>query len=329
VRLQLVVPADVDSPTGGNVYDLALAEALRADGDEVALVLCEPSGLRAAVMKPWEGPTLVDGLLASSQPEAVASAPVAVLVHMPVGLVTGLSRERTEQLDRLERQALHAARVVIATSHWTARYLGRHGLPADVAVAPPGVDPAPVVTGSDPPLFVHLAALLPHKDQLTVVGALRDVSDLSWRARLAGPVDRDREYAAAVAAAVRAAGLDDRVEIPGTMSRDAAWAGADLALLPSRAESFGMVVTEALARGIAAVVSEGGPAEALGVATNGERPGVVITAGDPSVLARVLRRWLTDEQHREGLRRCALSRRTALDGWQATARRVRLALADA
>jgi glycosyltransferase involved in cell wall biosynthesis len=161
-----------------------------------------------------------------------------------------------------------------------------------------------------------------------VVGALSEVSDLPWRARLAGSIERDREYAAAVAAAVRAGGLDDRVEVPGTMSRDAAWSGADLALLPSSAESFGMVVTEALARGIPAVVSEGGPAEALGVTANGERPGVVIAPGDSALLARVLRRWLVDVQYRDDLRRRALSRRATLEGWPATAHCVRLALSD-
>jgi glycosyltransferase involved in cell wall biosynthesis len=329
LRLRLVVPVDVESPTGGNHYDLSLAEALRSDGDEVQLVRCEPSALLAKLREPWAGHTLVDGLLACSQPEAVSSAEVAVLVHMPLGLVTGLSRERVDELDRLERLSLQAARVVIATSHWTSRYLGRHHLRVQLAIAPPGVDQAAVVTGSEPPLFVHLAALLPHKDQLTVVRALSRLIDLPWRARLAGSIERDREYASSVMAAVRACALDGRVEIPGVMRRDAAWAGANLALLPSRAESFGMVVTEALARGIPAVVSQGGPAEALGLMADGERPGVVIPPGDDRALARVLRHWLTDEQYRDGLRRYALSRRTTLDGWATTAKKVRVALSGA
>lgn len=326
MRLRLVVPADVELPTGGNYYDLSLAEALRSDDDEVQLVRCEPSVLLSKLREPWAGHTLVDGLLACSQPEAVASAEVAVLVHMPLGLMTGLSPERADELDRLERRSLQAARVVIATSHWTSRYLARHHLRAEVVIAPPGVDQAAVVTGSEPPLLVHLAAFLPHKDQLTVVRALTRLVDLPWQARLAGSIDRDREYASSVTAAIRASNLDGRVEIPGAMPRDAAWAGADLALLPSRAESFGMVVTEALARGIPAVVSEGGPAEALGVTADGPRPGVVIPPGDDRSLARVLRQWLTDEQYRDGLRRYALSRRTTLDGWATTARKVRVAL---
>lgn len=326
MRLRLVVPVDVDTPTGGNVYDLALAEALHLGGDEVEVLRCEAPALADVLVQPWDGLTLVDGLLACPQPWALTTAPVAVLVHMPLALETGLSRERATRLDRLEREALQAATGVVATSDWSARYLERHHSLAGVVVARPGVEPAPVSTGSDPHLFVHLAALLPHKDQLGIVAALTRLRDLPWRARLAGPVDRDPTYAAAVRDAVDAAGLGDRIEIPGTVSRESAWAGADLALLPSRVESFGMVVTEALARGIPAVVSEGGPAEALGICANGERPGAVVPAGDTAALEAALRRWLTDAGYRAALHGAALSRRATLEPWEVTARRVRRAL---
>jgi glycosyltransferase involved in cell wall biosynthesis len=326
VRLRLVVPPDVDTPTGGNTYDLALADALRRAGDEVAVVRAAASALRDTVRRPWDGPTLVDGLLACTEPDAVAAARVGVLVHMPLAWETGLAAERAADLDRRERRALHAASPVVATSHWSADYLVRHhGLPR-VAVAPPGADRAPLSDGSDPPLLVHLAALLPHKDQLGVVTALSGLVDLRWRARLAGPVHRDPRYTTAVWTAVREAGLEDRVEIPGALPRDTAWAGADLALLPSRVETFGLVVTEALARGIPAVVSEGGPAEALGRTPDGDRPGVVVPARDPEALRRALRRWLVDPDHRSRLRAAAIARRETLDGWGTTADHVRRAL---
>jgi glycosyltransferase involved in cell wall biosynthesis len=326
LRLRLVVPADVDTPTGGNLYDRALADALRSGGDDVRLLRCEPGDLETVLGRPWQGPTLVDGLLAFQRPRVVAAARVSVLVHMPLALETGLSREEAAHLDRSEGQALHAARRVVTTSHWCARYLADHHGLTGVAVAPPGVEPAPVSTGSDPPLLVHLGSLVPHKDQLGVVAALARLTDLPWRARLAGPVDRDPGYASAVREAVRAADLDERVEIPGVLPRDTAWAGADLALLPSRVESFGMVVTEALARGVPAVVSQTGAAEALGVTEAGERPGAVVPAGDTAALAAALRRWLSDPGQRYAFRSAALERRATLEGWQVTAGRVRDAL---
>jgi glycosyltransferase involved in cell wall biosynthesis len=329
MRLRLVVPADVDTPTGGNVYDLALADALRSARDEVDVRRCDEHGLEDVLRSRWDGPTLVDGLLAVPRPDAVASAHAAVLVHMPLALQTGLPTDQAERLDELERQTLHAASVVVTTSHWSARYVKRHHGLTDVAVAPPGVEPAPVCTGSTPPLFVHLAALLPHKDQLGVVAALSRLTDLPWRARLAGAVDRDPAYSAAVREAVHASGLADRVDVTGPLPREAAWSGADLALLPSRVESFGMVVTEALARGVPAVVSEGGAAEALGVTRDGRLPGAVVPVGDPATLADVLRRWLTDRACRDAFRTAALARRATLEGWDVTAGRVRAALTRA
>jgi glycosyltransferase involved in cell wall biosynthesis len=326
VRLRLVVPENVDEPTGGNTYDLALAGAFRRGGDDVEVRRCAPRDLESVLRQPWDGPTLVDGLLATPQPDAVAAARVGVLVHMPLALETGLPRDRAAELDRLERRALHSAERVVATSRWTARYLREHYGVGEVAVATPGVDPAPLVVGSDPPLLVQLAALVPHKDQLTVVAALTQVADLPWQARLAGPTDRDAAYAAAVRDAVRAAGLENRVEIPGTMPREAAWAGANLAMLPSLVESFGLVVAEGLARGVPGVVGAGGPEEALGVTDTGERPGIVVPVGDPDALGDALRRWLTDEQCRDAIRSAALARRVTLEPWEVTARRVREAL---
>lgn len=325
MRLRLVVPADVQAPTGGNVYDLALAAALRSGGDDVLVLPCPPSALGTVLQQRWPGSTLVDGLLACADPVALEAADAAVLVHLPLALDAS-SPGRAEALDALERRALAAARTVVATSAWAARDLRcRHGLTA-VAVAAPGVDPAPLVHGSDPPLLVHLAALVPRKDQLSVVAALRRVAGLPWTARLAGPDDRDPAYAAAVRRAVHAAGLDERVEVPGALPRERAWAGADLALLPSRAETYGMAVTEALARGVPAVVAGGGAVEALGAVPGLGRPGAVVPPGDPSALAVTLRRWLEDEEQRQLFRVSARARRGTLARWDSTARSVRSAL---
>jgi glycosyltransferase involved in cell wall biosynthesis len=331
MRVRLVVPADVDQPTGGNVYDLALAEALQQGGDRVDVVRCLPADLADALSGARGVAVLVDGLLALDQPRVVAAAGVGLLVHTPepvpdagrVGPGGGPAGEKAWH------RVLESASPVVVTSRWSAGVLARrHGLP-DVVVAPPGATPAALVSGSEPALLVQLAAVLPHKDQLGVVAALARLADLRWRARLAGSLDRDPGYADAVRAAVRDAGLEDRVEMPGVVSRTTAWAGADLALLPSRVESFGMVVTEALARGVPAVVSEGGPEEALGLTPQGEPPGAVVRPGDPDGLARVLRRWLTDAPYRDLLRARALTRRETLEGWDITALRVRQALLGA
>jgi glycosyltransferase involved in cell wall biosynthesis len=329
VKLRLVVPLDVDEPTGGNVYDLALAEAMRRDGDDVDVIACDPGDLAALLRDRSPDRVLVDGLLACPQPGAFGGTRPAVLVHMPIGWRPGVSDDEAAELDLLEAEALALSSVVVATSQWSARYLAQRHRVKGIAVVLPGVEPADVVEGSDPPLIVHLATLSPHKNQLALVRSLADLAHLPWRARLTGSLDVDPAYVAEVRRAIDGADLAHRVELTGTIARDAAWAGADLAVLPSHAEAYGMVVTEALARGVPAIVTDGGPAEALGLDQDGRRPGAVVPRDDHQALTAELRRWLTDSSHRDDLRRRALSRRATLDGWNVAAAQMRQALAGA
>ena len=100
---------------------------------------------------------------------------------------------------------------------------------------------------------------------------------------------------------------------------DRAYAAADLLVLPSRAETYGMVVTEALARGLPVVATDvGGVPEALGHGAEGTRPGLLVPPGDPAALGAALRSWLEDTDLRGRLRRAAWERRATLRGWDAT-----------
>ena len=86
----------------------------------------------------------------------------------------------------------------------------------------------------------------------------------------------------------------------------AAYAAADLLVLPSRAETYGMVVTEALARGVPVIAADvGGVREALGHAEDGTRPGLLVPPDDFVALGEALRSWLDDEVLRARLRRAA------------------------
>jgi glycosyltransferase involved in cell wall biosynthesis len=326
MRVRLVVPVNVDEPTGGNLYDLAMATALREGGDHVEVVSCAPAELAGVLRESFRGTVLVDGLLACPYPGALAGTGAGVLVHMPQSWRVDVSDDEAAELDLLEAEALEAASVVVATSRWSAQFLAERHRVRAIAVVPPGAEAAEIVEGSDPPVIVQLAAVAPHKNQLGLIDALGEVADLPWRVRLAGSLAVDPAYVTAVRRAIESASLNGRVELTGVVPRDAAFAGADLLALPSLAEAYGMVVTEALARGIPAVVAEGGPAEALGVGADGLPPGSVVPRGDTAALAAELRRWLSDPDYRGDLRQRALACRPTLDGWDVAAQRLREAL---
>lgn len=313
--LWFVVPAGIDDPTrpsGGNRYDQRVRDGLTGLGWDVhQLVVPE---LLATV--PDGGLALVDGLVGSEASDALLAEAerlrLVVLSHMAFETPA-------------ERRLLRAAAAVMATSQWTRQWLlENYALPVDkVAVAQPGVDLADPVPGTEGGgELLCVAAVTPGKGQDVLVSALAHLDDLDWRMTVVGPLDRDPAYVDAVLGRVADAGLGERVRFAGTCSREEvakAYAEADLVVLPTRGESYGMVVTEALAHGLPVVASAvGGVPEALGRAHGGSLPGLFVPPGDVDALAAALRLWLTEPLRRRRLRRAAGLRRLTLAGWSRT-----------
>lgn len=375
--VRFLVPANIRHNSGGNVYNARLTRGLRTLGVSVETLVVEGCWPEASarerrrlggLLGAWdpkvdsrqadvtpETVTLVDGLVACGAPDELEYAAAAgqhawVLQHMP-------SPSHPDS----EGRALRAAAGVICTSSSAAASASeKHGLPTS-RVALPGTDPAPVAPGSAPPHIVAVAALLPNKDQLLTVAALARLQDLAWTASLIGTDDADPAYAALVRAAIASSGMEGRVRVTGQLAGTALadeWNRTDLSLLVSRAEAFGLVVTESLARGIPVIVREGtGAVDALGLAgritgrlagkpeggrgggLSGERdggtyavPGAAVGLVETvdsgredhraDVLGSVIRQWLVDESLRAAWRAAALAARKQLPGWDSTARNV-------
>jgi hypothetical protein len=343
--VHVVVPDAVDDParpSGGNTYDRRVCAGLAELGwsvrrhpvpgrwprpDAQAL-----AGL-AEVVKglPDGSAVLLDGLVASCTPEVVVPATtrlqVAVLVHTPLG---GLSNEGSvECAQSAELAVLSAAPAVLTTSDWTRRWLlERYGLaPARLHVAEPGAARAGVVAGTTAGgELLCVAAVVPGKGHDQLVAALAEVADLPWRCTCVGALDLDPSFVERVTREAEEHGIADRVRFVGPLGEDeldGLYAAADLLLLASRFETYGLVVSEALARGLPVLAaSVGGVAEALGQAPDGTRPGLLVPGGEVEAFAAALRAWLADAQLRTRLRRSASERRLTLAPWSVTARRV-------
>lgn len=321
--LTLVAPGDLDDPalvSGGNVYDRRLARELGMTVRAMGGTWPRPdTDARAALDRVLRGgPALVDGLVACGVPDVVVphGERVAVLVHLPLGV-------EDPALDAGEGAVLRAARTVITTSAWAARtVVARHGLdPATVHVATPGVDPAPLAPGTDGAhRLLCLGALTPTKGQDLLVEALGTLPDHPWRLDLVGPTARDPAFVASLQRRI----IDDRVTITGPRSGHdlaATMNAADLLVVPSRVETYGMAAAEALARGIPVLATDvGGLSETL------DGAGILITAEDVGALGASLYRWWTEPALRAGLRLSASARACSLPTWTETSRRVARAL---
>jgi glycosyltransferase involved in cell wall biosynthesis len=340
-ELHVVVPDgidDVTAPSGGNLYDRRVCTGLAGDGWAVrelpvaggwphpdAAARAALAGTLAAV--PDGAVVLVDGLVACGVPEVVVPAArriaLIVLVHLPLGDEVGAD----PGLVAREWETLTAATGVVATSPWAAdRLVAQHGLdPGRIIVAAPGVDPAPLAPGTDGATgLLCVGSVTPTKGQDLLVEALAGVADRPWRCALVGPLGRDRAHVVAVQGAISRYRLGGRVRLTGPLGGDrlaAAYAAADLLVVPSRAETYGMVVTEALARGIPVLATDaGGLPETLGRDPDGGVPGIVVPAGDAAAFGAALQGWLDYPDLRDGLRRSARMRRGMLHGWEVTSR---------
>jgi glycosyltransferase involved in cell wall biosynthesis len=336
--VHVVLPGDIDdpaSPSGGNRYDRRLCAGLTTTRDVYEIAVAgnwphpSPAARRALAAAlaglPDRAVVLLDGLVAGAVPQIVEDQSgrlrLIVLVHLPLGDETGLAPAVAATLTAAERRTLHAAAGVIATSDGSARRLTLlYDLPsAKVRAALPGVDPAPPASPSrDGGRLLCVAAVTPRKGQDVLAEALARCTDLTWTCICVGALDRAPAFVSGVQN-----GLISFVGTRTGAALDAAYADADLFVLPSRAETYGMVVTEALARGlpVLATAVDGVP-EALGTAPDGSLPGLLVPPDDPEALAAAIRRWLTDPGWRGDLRTAAANRRETLDGWDETVRRV-------
>lgn len=342
MRTVLVVPdRDPAAPSGGDRYDAALVDAWpgaisvhRAAGSWPHPDEADVRALGEVLERTGAGPVLLDGLVGCAAPEVVGASaavrPTVLLVHSTLTAGSGAQGEEAVALDASERQALRAAHLVVTTSAWSAADLeGRYGL-TGVVVARPGVDVAPVATGSDrAPQLLVLAALSPVKNHAVLLAALARLLDRPWSLVVAGPAP-DRSFAEELSGTARRLGLQERVTWAGPLAGtelEQVWQRTDLLVHPSRSETWGMVVTEALAHGIPAVVTGGtGAQEALALHGT-ERPGATVRVDDSDAWCGVLRRWLEDPDTRAAWRSAALDRRARLPGWDRTARTVADALA--
>jgi glycosyltransferase involved in cell wall biosynthesis len=328
--VHVIVPAGIDDPgrpSGGNTYDRLVCRGLAALGWTVhehavsgawpRAGAAEHAALARAIRRIPDGAVvLLDGLVACAAPAVLVGQASrlrqVVLVHMPLG-------------HRRERDVLAAAAAVVTTSAWTRQRLAElYALPLDrIHVAEPGVDAAAIGPGTDAgDALLCVAAVTPGKGHDVMLDALATATDLPWRLACVGSLERDPAFADGMQRRARDSGLHGRVRFLGPRTGeelDRAYTGADLLVLASHAETYGMVLTEALARGVPVIAAEvGGVAEALGHGDDGTRPGLLVPPGDPAALGAALRDWLGDAELRGRLRRAARERRASLRGWPAT-----------
>ncbi len=342
-ELWFVVPGDPQQNTGGYRYVRKLAEALADTGLKVHLDGLEgefprPDGTAINAMDRYlktlpEGASVVlDGLAMGGMPEVLERhrkrLKLMALVHHPLADESGLSAAEQAWLKDAETRALACVCKVFTTSYYTARRLAHYGVPvASVTAALPAVDDEffalstcsePARDPSNPVQILCVGHLSRRKAQHQLVQALAEQATDAWFCTLLGSDQRDSMYSAEVKAQVHASGLAGRIRLTGEVSETGLWNAyqqADLFVLPSEYEGYGMVVDEALACGLPVLSSDGGA-----LRETGARSGVQLyPAGDIAALGQALARLLENPDELARLRAGARESRARIRRWRDTA----------
>lgn len=339
-----LIPGDLATRTGGYLYDRHMIAGLTALGWQIAVhgldasfplptaaALAGAEAVCAAL--PEQALTVVDGLALGALPTVVARHQQRLrlvgLVHHPLALETGLDPVTRQRLAASERAALAQVRGVIVTSPATARALADYGVaPERCAVVPPGTAPAALAQGSGGSEWrlLCVASLTPRKGHAVLFRALaRLPATLRWQLRCVGSPDLDPVIAAALRWLAEELGLADRITFTGQLAATALAAEyhrADLFVLPSHYEGYGMALAEALARGLPVVSTTAGAIPD----TVPTAAGLLTPPGDVAALAEVLQRIMSDARLRDRLAAGARAARRDLPDWPTACARFAAAL---
>ncbi len=338
-----MVPGDLTTRTGGYIYDRRIAGALRSLGWSIEIRELDasfprptPAALAHAMRVLGDIPpgtrVIVDSLALGAMPDVIvaqaARLRLAALMHLPLAADVSAGPENAAHVETDEGRALAAVRAVVVTGTATRTLLSRYQLPAHrIIVVEPGTDRVPLARGpgGGPVQVLSVAAVHRGKGHERLLTALSTVPHPQWRLVCAGSVTRDPDTVERVMTMMTRLGLQDQVSFLGDLSAsdlNGHYDRAELFVSPSRQETYGMAVADALARGLPVVATATGAIPDL----VGSEAGLVVPVDDTAALSDALSRVIGDADVRTRLAAGARRVRDRLPTWDDAAVRMDAAL---
>ncbi len=333
MRVAFVTVGDTDRHTGGYLYNARVLTALQKRGVAVEeIVPCgaspEEQKAAASLLSSVRNVRRFDVIVVDALARIVCAPwldrwrverPVVAMVHELPSVAA--PEEETHGEWEYEEPLLRADRLISVSEHGKS-ILEERGVPAArIRVVSPGFDRLPLdKVISSPALDGGVRALcvsqwIPRKGIVDLVRAWTLHERPGASLELVGEKDADPAYAASVRAAVADA---PGVTVSGSVddvALGAAYAAADLFVLPSRYEGYGIVYAEALAHGLPVVACNVGPVPEL---VGEEGAALLVEPGDVGALSGTLDLLLKDATLRERMSAAALSRARRLPRWEDT-----------
>lgn len=335
--IYFAIPGDLNTLTGGYAYDRRLLAELHALGYALQHLplsrqFPQPDSQTLAdtaqqfAQLPDGSLVIVDGLafgvmenIAEREQERLK---IVALCHHPLMLEAGLSDEQAQQLFISEQRALNAAHAVIVTSAITGNILNEQfSIPAaKITIAEPGTDQQEfALCKGTPPVLLTLATLTRRKAHDVLIDTLANIQHLPWNARFVGGMQFDPQWVAHLQHKVAVAGLQERIAFVGNVADTGSeYAAADIFVLPSLFEGYGMAFAEALSFGLPIVAARAGAVPSVVPDT----AGILVQPDNAAALGDALHRLLSTPALRQELQAGAQAAAQSLPSWRDSANKV-------
>lgn len=342
--LTLLVPGGLTRCSGRYRYDRQLVQGLRELGWKVDVTMVDasfPDPSQEALDQVDEllatqrdnATVLVDGLVFGACPEQIERVAhrltVVGVIHHLLAAETGLDETAVVGILEREGRAMRAASGLLASSFGIGRAIAAYGVPRErIAIVTPGTDAAPRAEGSrgrpgakrsTPVELLCVGSLIPRKAQDVLIDAVAELRLLPWRLTCVGSDTVAPDYVTALREQLEISGLTEEVTLAGELDDrrlEEAFQKADVFVLATRHEGYGMAVAEAVAAGLPVVATPTGAIPDLVDATSG----VIVPIDDVDALTAALARVIGDDAVRTSLAAGAARRRDTLPRWDDSAR---------
>jgi len=337
--LTLLVPGGLTRCSGRYRYDRQLVQGLRELGWKVDVTMVDasfPDPSQEALDQVDEllatqrdnATVLVDGLVFGACPEQIERVAhrltVVGVIHHLLAAETGLDETAVVGILEREGRAMRAASGLLASSFGIGRAIAAYGVPRErIAIVTPGTDAAPRAEGSrsrpgakrsTPVELLCVGSLIPRKAQDVLIDAVAELRLLPWRLTCVGSDKVAPDYVTALREQLEISGLTEEVTLAGELDDrklEEAFQKADVFVLATRHEGYGMAVAEALARGIPVVSTMAGAIPEL-IGFDG---GSIVPIGDADAFAAALEPLVSDHARRAEVAAGALAQGALLPRW--------------
>lgn len=342
MHICFVIPGDIDTPTGGYRYDRRIIGEWRKAGLCVTLVSllgsypvpdnkARAEALTVIRALPACDMVIFDGLAGGCSPELLEVAaerhPVAALIHHPLALENGLTAEQSKSFKNLEGQGLSFVKAVFTTSEATSTTVHQlFGFQKEAIHAVlPGVERGPL--SLQPSLdansclrFLSVGSITKRKGHDVLLSAFGGLKQYQWTLDIVGPCDFDPKLFESLKKQRDELGLSKRVSFLGALSDDdlnLAYLAADIFVLASRYEGYGMAYAEAIVRGLPVIATTAGAVPD----TVPRSCGLLVPPDDESALRQAALDIMCTPALRAEMRAGAIAAEPGFPTWEKSARR--------